>query len=772
MRARGAGRSAWGGWVARALCALLLAGAALGAQAGKSGGNQPPVVELTAPEPGASFVAPATIELAAEASDPDGTVTKVEFFSGSTLVGTATTAPYTATWSNVAAGSYTLTAKATDNGGASTTSAPVSIAVSSATELVVSSPANNAAFNVNTTLTVSGTFEGPEGSTILVDNQQSSVLATISGNTYTANLFAASHAVGPATLTVKLSRPDRTFAARSLTVVGYDSPRVAFVGPVCNVFEAPANILLAADARAPGATITQVQFFNGSTLIGTVSAPPYELLWSNVPAGNYSVTARAHNTHGLVTVSAALPLSVLGPNAPPSITITSPTEGATFQAPASIPITVDASDPDGTVTQVEYFANGSPIGVSNTAPFGITWSNVAAGSYALTARATDDRNGQTTSAPVNITVAPPNQPPTATLTSPTEGASFLTPATITLTATASDPDGTIDRVEFYAGTTLVGTATAAPYTVNWTTLASGPFTLTAKAIDNLGAAGDSAPVGITINGAVTFLHNDFAGNPIAATDAEGALLWKENFRPYGDRLNNPPASTGNRQWFHGKAVDADTGLSYFGARYYDPTLGRFMGVDPQHFVEDNLHSFNRYVYGNNNPYKYLDPDGRQATLVLCAAGPAGCVIGGAIAIGTAYYGGKALKDTWRLLKEKADNEKSEGDSKPLRDGENATPEQIENSQGGPTAGQPVTSGERQKILDQSRNPDGTWTCWRCGATTDDPGRIDIGHKNVPKSKGGNKSPDNLGCEGMSCNRSAGNRGEVKEGSDCKSKGGC
>lgn len=62
--------------------------------------------------------------------------------------------------------------------------------------------------------------------------------------------------------------------------------------------------------------------------------------------------------------------------------------------------------------------------------------------------------------------------------------------------------------------------------------------------------------------------------------------------------------------------------SYFGARYYDPTLGRFMGIDPQHFTENNLHSFNRYAYGNNNPLKFVDPGGRagQAVLLLLGIG--------------------------------------------------------------------------------------------------------------------------------------------------------
>jgi hypothetical protein len=77
----------------------------------------------------ASFTAPASVSIAASASDADGTISKVEFFSGTTLLGTVTTAPYIFTWNNVAAGSYSLTAKATDNSGLTTTSTAVSITV-------------------------------------------------------------------------------------------------------------------------------------------------------------------------------------------------------------------------------------------------------------------------------------------------------------------------------------------------------------------------------------------------------------------------------------------------------------------------------------------------------------------------------------------------------------------------------------------------------------------------------------------------------------------
>ena len=110
---------------------------------------------------------------------------------------------------------------------------------------------------------------------------------------------------------------------------------------------------------------------------------------------------------------------------------------------------------------------------------------------------------------------------------------------------------------------------------------------------------------------VTYFHNDLSGTPMVATDAGGNVVWKENYRPYGERLNNPSAEAGNAIGFAGKPFDAVTGLSYMGARYYDPVLGRFMGVDSAPADPGSVHGFNRYAYANNNPYKYVDPDGHS-----------------------------------------------------------------------------------------------------------------------------------------------------------------
>lgn len=108
----------------------------------------------------------------------------------------------------------------------------------------------------------------------------------------------------------------------------------------------------------------------------------------------------------------------------------------------------------------------------------------------------------------------------------------------------------------------------------------------------------------------TYYHNDHLGSPVAATDADGELLWRAHFRPYGERQEDPRDANFGTVGYTGHTQDKDSGLVYAGARYMDPMLGRFMAVDPVGFQTSNPLSFNRYAYGSNNPQKYVDPDGR------------------------------------------------------------------------------------------------------------------------------------------------------------------
>jgi RHS repeat-associated protein len=189
--------------------------------------------------------------------------------------------------------------------------------------------------------------------------------------------------------------------------------------------------------------------------------------------------------------------------------------------------------------------------------------------------------------------------------------------TITLTATFTGalPSGT---VTFKDGTTTIGTSTiaAGQATLNLSYAAVSSHSLSAVYAgdaNNIGSTSEVVNLNV-IENLITYFHNDISATPLAETDAAGALIWKQSYRPYGDPVQ--PPNDDNKILYTGKPYDKDSGLTYMGARYYDPLIGRFMGVDPVGFRADNVHSFNRYAYANNNPYKFVDPDGRYAELAV------------------------------------------------------------------------------------------------------------------------------------------------------------
>jgi Zn-dependent metalloprotease len=97
------------------------------------------------------------------------------------------------------------------------------------------------------------------------------------------------------------------------------------------------------------------------------------------------------------------------------------------------------------------------------------------------------------------TYTTPYTPPAVALTSPTPNASYSSPANVTLTATASSPNGTISRVEFYTGSKLLGTITSSPYSGVWTNVPSGNYRVYARVYDSTGASTTSTPVDFTIH---------------------------------------------------------------------------------------------------------------------------------------------------------------------------------------------------------------------------------------------------------------------------------
>ena len=112
-----------------------------------------------------------------------------------------------------------------------------------------------------------------------------------------------------------------------------------------------------------------------------------------------------------------------------------------------------------------------------------------------------------------------------------------------------------------------------------------------------------------------YIHTDVLGSPVVRTNTQGQEVVRTRYEPYGavagGSAPGPTAGVG-LVGFTGHVQDPETELVYMQQRYYDPVAGRFLSVDPVTTDAATGSSFNRYVYGNNNPYRFKDPDGRAA----------------------------------------------------------------------------------------------------------------------------------------------------------------
>ena len=276
------------------------------------------------------------------------------------------------------------------------------------------------------------------------------------------------------------------------------APTVRLTGPAAGaILVAPASITLTASAADTDGTISAVAFYRGTTLIGNDTSAPYSVNWTKAAAGTYAVTAKATDNIGAVTTSAALTVTVKT-NALPSVTISAPAANSTYVAPAAIGLSAVPVDSDGTIAKVDYYRGGTTlIGSSTTAPYAVSWTNAAAGSYSLTAKATDDKGGVATSPAVAVLVKT-NALPTIALITPSSNKTFAAPGIVTLTANAADRDGSISKVVYFSGTLQIGTATTAPYAATWSNVGVGGYSLTAKAYDDKGAITTSAAVAVSV----------------------------------------------------------------------------------------------------------------------------------------------------------------------------------------------------------------------------------------------------------------------------------
>jgi RHS repeat-associated protein len=573
--------------------------------------NGAPIVSVAATP--AIATAPATIALTVAASDADGTVTQVEFFNGAQSLGKVSQLPFGMNWTNVAAGSYSIRAVATDSNGATTSSDPIAVTVNTPPTIGITGPQVDRTFASPATVAVTANASAANGASIVsVDFYNNGTLV----GTATTAPFGISIPTLPAGSYVMTAvvtdgvGASATSSAVAFTVVDNNAPSLTFTA-MPTAPGAPATILLSANASDTDGTITKVEFYSGQVLLGSVTQAPYTYALSDVAAGTYSFLAVATDNLGTSTSSAPVALTI---SATPVVSMVSPVANAVFAAPAKVMLGATASPANNgsTISQVTFYSSGVLVGSVGNAPYNLEVSNVAAGSYEVTAIATDSLGNSGTSTKLSLRGVTTAAPAVTVQATPT---SAQAPATVVLTAAATDSDGTVSKVEFYNGSTLLGSSTQAPYQFNWQSVVAGSYSIAAKAIDNLGTVTTSTPVSVNITGVgsnVYYIHADQINTARLITNEGGATVWQADTDPFGANLpNENPSNLGTFVYnprFPGQYFDRETGLHYNYFRDYDPSLGRYMQSDPIGLAGGmNTYSYVRgYPIGRSDPFGLWD----------------------------------------------------------------------------------------------------------------------------------------------------------------------
>jgi hypothetical protein len=559
--------------------------------------NNAPSATITSPANNATFNSPGPVTITANASDPDGAISRVEFSAfasstGNVIIGSDTTAPYSIDWINVPTGQWSLKATPVDNLGRRGTSTPVvfiTVNGGAGPAVNVTQPSDGAVVTAGSSFTIAGTAT-PQGAAT-ISQVQFFAGSTLLGQTSNANFnfsFATIDTPGSYSLTVR--------ATDSIGRVGVSEPiaitviprQVRIYGRIMTnhgEFVSGATVALTGAQTASAITDATGQYaFDGLTLGASYTVTPslagftFAPASTNIPQLNFDQTADFTATQ--IT--------------PVTAEITSPFFNQHFPAPANVTIDATASSTAGTITRVDFYdqtdAGPELIGTDSSAPYSFTWNNVSPGRHYPYVVATDSTGatGRSDNVPItidvntsttaqitgqvrntfgtampgvrvtlsgsqtatsttnllgyyffivpkggNYVVTPPpqytftpaqytfnnlttdvdadfvtaqnNAPPSVTITNPPNGATFTMPVDIHVSANATDSDGTIVHVTFYARrlsdnqTLNLGVVNLAPYQVNWTVNTPGTYEVFAVARDNGTFQTTSSPSTITVN---------------------------------------------------------------------------------------------------------------------------------------------------------------------------------------------------------------------------------------------------------------------------------
>lgn len=503
-----------------------------------------PQVSVTSPPDGSSFTSASTIPVEAVVASPESPVETVIFYAGDQEIGRDDTPPYQIPWSPGRAGSYRLSAIAVTEDGALGASAPVSTTITLATSQppIVSlfSPRDGNTFLPSTDLLLYADARDPDGLIEQVEFFVNGVSVGASQNapfaiTWTipsSGDFRLTAVAQDNTGNRTSSQPISISGAApnaNIPMVNISHPLALGGGDVVNDVSVGSDMFINATVNYNGpGSIEAVRFYINGALIGESEQSLgniHSIYFKPTSVGAYLISAEAETSDGMVGQAESVMLVVAPLQSPlPKITLDSFPSAATLGDWVLLTATTDSGLLG--VDRVDYFANGVLIGSSQVEAsetgvqsFDFIWYPSEAGDYEFTARTVQidaggaDSDNWVLSNSTSLTVSSPSgsDPMTVTITRPTDGSNLRVLEPITLIADAVNPNGIINRVEFYLNgqripvdgnpASTVFADYSYPYEAQYTPLSTGVYTFSAKVFDDRGnSAWSDSIVKIVVNG--------------------------------------------------------------------------------------------------------------------------------------------------------------------------------------------------------------------------------------------------------------------------------
>lgn len=421
-----------------------------------------PVVTITAPADGGSVLKDSNVTITATASDEDGTVSEVAFYINGSLISKDTTAPYTATFTPAEYGNVNISAIAKDNINA-TGSVTITIQVISdgpmAPVLDIVGPTSTFTTEINKDFAISANAEDFDGTIVSVEFKFDGVLV---GTSVIAPYTAIASSFVPGIKTIEVIATDNdgltTTKTVNITVVEIICTHLLYVSgatynagdivkhndkhwvagwwttaepgttgewgswqeyndcgiqdedqlPTISIstndttVDTDVAITITATASDDN-SITNVEFFNGTTSLGTAISSPYTVDFSSAVAGTLQITAVVTDSSNQSVTSNALTIvvsEVVIVGEAPTVSVSA--DATTYNEGDVVTLTAVAQDTDGTITGVEFFNGLASLGVITSAPYTASFTG-AAGDLILKAVATDN-DGQSAESTILVTV--------------------------------------------------------------------------------------------------------------------------------------------------------------------------------------------------------------------------------------------------------------------------------------------------------------------------------------------------------------------------------